>query len=47
MARVHHYGLRDRIRDIGKNIKYETRPLLGINDYDLKSIEKINSESIN
>ncbi|RRZ95822.1 phage virion morphogenesis protein [Erwinia sp. 198] len=32
MARVHHYGLRDRPARGGKEIQYEVRPLLGIND---------------
>ena len=39
MARVHHYGLRDRPSRNGKEVQYETRPLLGIEDSDLKMIE--------
>lgn len=32
MARVHHYGLRDRVSRKGPQIRYEERRLLGIND---------------
>lgn len=39
MARVHHYGLRDRPARGGKEIQYEARPLLGLSDGDLKLIE--------
>ncbi|MGC1030324.1 phage virion morphogenesis protein [Pantoea agglomerans] len=37
MARVHHYGLRDRPARKGKEVQYEIRPLLGIaeNDYNI------------
>lgn len=31
MARVHHYGLRDRVSKRGITVKYAERPLLGIN----------------
>ncbi|ELY2856308.1 phage virion morphogenesis protein [Cronobacter dublinensis] len=41
MARVHHYGLRDRPARRVKEVQYEARPLLGMNDLDLTSIEKI------
>lgn len=41
MARVHHYGLRDRPSRNGKEVQYEARPLLGISDSDLKMIEEI------
>lgn len=40
MARVHHYGLRDRPARGGKEVQYEARPLLGIGDRDLKIIEE-------
>ncbi|PNK65226.1 phage virion morphogenesis protein [Pantoea sp. FDAARGOS_194] len=40
MARVHHYGLRDRPSRKGKEVQYEARPLLGINDNDLQMIEQ-------
>ncbi|MFB6326623.1 phage virion morphogenesis protein [Pantoea deleyi] len=30
MARVHHYGLRDRPARGGKEVRYEARPLLGM-----------------
>ena len=40
MARVHHYGLRDRPSRKGKEVQYEARPLLGISDSDLQLIEQ-------
>lgn len=39
MARVHHYGLRDRPARGGKEVQYEARRLLGICSNDLKVIE--------
>jgi len=41
MARVHHYGLRDRPSRKGKEVQYEARPLLGINEKDIKVIEEL------
>lgn len=41
MARVHHYGLRDRPSRKGKEVKYEARPLLGISDEDIKKLEEM------
>jgi len=38
LARVHHYGLRDRVNRRGTQVKYAERQLLGINS---KSEEKI------
>nr|WP_246872326.1 phage virion morphogenesis protein [Pantoea ananatis] len=32
LARVHHYGLRDRVSRRGMTMKYAERPLLGINN---------------
>lgn len=32
LARVHHYGLRDRVSKRGIIVKYAERPLLGINE---------------
>ncbi|MGK1240493.1 phage virion morphogenesis protein, partial [Klebsiella pneumoniae] len=32
IARVHHYGLRDRVSRKGPEVKYAERRLLGIND---------------
>jgi len=48
MARVHHFGLRDRPSRDGKEMQYEQRPLLGISKDDLQLIEGmiINSLSI-
>lgn len=31
LARVHHYGLRDRVNRHGTQVKYPERPLIGIN----------------
>lgn len=39
MARVHHYGLRDRPSRKGKEVSYDARPLLGISDLDTILIE--------
>ncbi|MGC1002954.1 phage virion morphogenesis protein [Pantoea agglomerans] len=39
MARVHHYGLRDRPSRKGKEVQYEARPLLGLSQTDCKLIE--------
>ncbi|AIR84893.1 phage virion morphogenesis protein [Pantoea rwandensis] len=41
MARVHHYGLRDRPSRKGKDVQYESRPLLGLNKLDLQAIEDV------
>ncbi|EAA4050452.1 phage virion morphogenesis protein [Salmonella enterica] len=32
IARVHHYGLRDRVRRNGPEVRYAERRLLGVND---------------
>jgi len=40
MARVHHFGLRDRPTRGAEDVQYEARPLLGLNDDDLKIIEQ-------
>ncbi|KAA6048173.1 phage virion morphogenesis protein [Pantoea sp. Bo_7] len=39
MARVHHYGLRDRPSRKNKEVQYEARPLLGISEADEETIE--------
>ncbi|MCW0935815.1 MULTISPECIES: phage virion morphogenesis protein [Pantoea] len=41
MARVHHFGLRDRPSRKGKEVQYEARPLLGINKGTLDIIEEL------
>ena len=41
LARVHHYGLRDRPSRKGKEVQYEKRPLLGIMESDIKYIEDL------
>lgn len=35
IARVHHYGLRDRVRRNGPEVRYAERRLLGINSYQV------------
>lgn len=39
MARVHHYGLRDRPSRKGKEVQYEARPLLGVSERDLEMMQ--------
>lgn len=39
LARVHHYGLRDRPSRGAKAVPYEARPLIGISDADRQTIE--------
>lgn len=39
MARVHHYGLRDRPSRKGKEVRYEARQLLGMNSQDIIMVE--------
>ncbi|MEM0885856.1 phage virion morphogenesis protein, partial [Escherichia coli] len=41
IARVHHYGLRDRVSRKGPQIRYAKRRLLGIYDTDFDIIEEI------
>jgi len=41
MARVHHFGLRDRPSRKGKEVQYEARPLLGLSNKDLETINDI------
>lgn len=41
MARVHHYGLRDRPARGSKEVQYEARPLLGLTRKDLEIISEI------
>jgi len=41
IARVHHYGLRDRPARAGKEVQYEARPLLGLAKEDFEAIELI------
>ncbi|MBL0909107.1 phage virion morphogenesis protein [Pectobacterium carotovorum] len=41
MARVHHYGLRDRPSRKGDDVQYEARPLLGFSIFAIKEIESI------
>lgn len=46
MARVHHYGLRDRSSRNSNVVKYESRVLLGINEKDKVMIEDMILESM-
>lgn len=39
MARVHHYGLRDRPSRKGKEVQYDARPLMGVSERDMQMIE--------
>ena len=41
MARVHHYGLRDRPARGGKEVQCEVRPLLGFNCADVHLVEEL------
>lgn len=41
LARVHHYGLRDRVNRRGTIVKYSERALLGINDNVEKKVQEI------
>ena len=41
MARVHHFGLRDRVNKRGLEVKFTARPLLGISDSDVGMIEQL------
>ena len=47
MARVHHYGLRDRPARGGKDILYEARPLIGLNKNNLMDVEGIIIDKLN
>lgn len=40
MARVHHYGLRDRPSRKGKEVQYDERPLLGLNEGDAEMLKE-------
>ena len=39
MARVHHYGLRDRPNRNSDDVQYEARPLLGFSYREIKKVE--------
>lgn len=41
LARVHHYGLRDRVSRRGPVVKYAERSLLGVNDESLNAVKEI------
>ncbi|UMO86147.1 phage virion morphogenesis protein [Pectobacterium sp. PL64] len=41
MARVHHYGLRDRPNRTSRAVPYDPRPLLGFSDREIKEVEGI------
>lgn len=41
LARVHHYGLRDRVSHRGNEVKYPARPLLGVNEEVAISVKNI------
>lgn len=39
IARVHQYGLRDRVEKVGPTVKYDSRELLGFTPAELEMIE--------
>lgn len=39
IARVHHFGLRDRVDRNGPTVKYDSRELLGFTDEEIEMIE--------
>ena len=41
IARVHHYGLRDRVSKRGVRVKYEERQLLGLSHADTDMVSEI------
>lgn len=41
IARVHHYGLRDRVSKKGVRVKYEARGLLGLSGEDVDAVSEI------
>lgn len=41
LARVHHYGLREKVNRRGTEVKYAERPLLGVNDKVATSISEM------
>ncbi|KGT95257.1 virion morphogenesis protein [Erwinia typographi] len=41
MARVHHYGLREKVNRQGREVKYAERPLLGINGEVEASVKEL------
>ncbi|WP_145571036.1 phage virion morphogenesis protein [Yersinia bercovieri] len=47
MARVHHFGLRDRPNVHSKDVQYDERPLLGFSQIEILEIEKIIIQSMN
>ncbi|CQH31494.1 TPA: phage virion morphogenesis protein [Yersinia enterocolitica] len=47
MARVHHFGLRDRPSVHSKDVRYDERPLLGFDNITLSDVEIIYINHIN
>jgi len=41
IARVHHYGLRDKVSKRGPTVKYDARQLFGLNDHTVAIVSKI------
>ncbi|EKN3564416.1 phage virion morphogenesis protein [Yersinia enterocolitica] len=46
MARVHHFGLRDRPNEHSKDVQYDERPLLGFTSENKKMIETLIENSL-
>nr|WP_237730830.1 phage virion morphogenesis protein [Lelliottia amnigena] len=47
IARVHHYGLRDRVSRRGPNVRYERRNLLGFNNHASRLIKDLLYQYLN
>lgn len=41
IARVHHYGLRDRVSRGGPEVKYVARPLLGFSKHTKENVQRL------
>lgn len=41
IARVHHFGLRDKVRRGGPDHSYTARPLMGLSDADIALVESL------
>lgn len=46
MARVHHFGLRDRPNVHSKDVQYDERPLLGFSQQDIAIVESIITDTL-
>lgn len=46
IARVHHYGLRDKPGGNSKLVQYDARPLLGLQNEDLAIVERVIAKNL-